>query len=645
MKEDCMSRQLPAVPNIRHLKNQAKQLRNAHRAGDGEALSRIKAYLPRAADQSLKDIDRGDFALQEAQLVIAREYGFASWPKLTYQVIGGRYPKRAARMAFPGKFVGCVHLDACRTGFMICPGLGPDKGRPYYDDRWGTEADWIDGEAAWALFKASAAGDLPLIETLLDDDPRLVNALHWYSQPVHMSARHGHAEATALLLDRGAEPGLVLFGSTWASLLEDTRSRGFEDTTAVIERAMADRFGYDPAFKDLAALMENGSLKDVEGALRHRPELVDRSDDGGNNGLHRGVLLGRKDLMNLFLDHDVPIDGRRADGKTPLTLSFDGGFGQDPPDPALGLMDYLLDNGAAYVMTAACYRGDRARAEALLAEDPASAGRDAALKSPLAYGARAGHEDLVRLLLDADPDGHAADEALFEAVWSKHAGVVRLLLDAGANPNVEFDSCGCAAGTDDLAIREMLIDCGAVYPPSWRANIDDVRELMTRKAPRTQDPYVISEVLGTSDETLIDALLADDPKALDRLEDLQYLPGWGDNAVLTKKLIEAGLDPNRRTFEGTTYLHECAKYGWPATAEAFISAGAEVNALDEKEGQTPLAAAVWHDQAVMARLLLDHGADPNLSDWPWTRPLAIAAERDHGDLAALLREHGGEVSP
>ena len=123
--------------------------------------------------------------------------------------IGGRYPDRATRKAFPGKFRGRVHLDACRTGIMICPGLGPDYGRPYYDDRWGDESDWIDGEAAWDLFKASVAGDLHMITALLDDDPRLVNTLHWYAQPIHMAVRHGHADAADLLLEHSANPDLA----------------------------------------------------------------------------------------------------------------------------------------------------------------------------------------------------------------------------------------------------------------------------------------------------------------------------------------------------------------------------------------------------------------------------------------------------
>ena len=554
--------------------------------------------------------------------------------------ITGKYPDRAARMAFPGKFRGRVHLNACRTGFMICPGLGPEYGRPCYDDRWGSESDWIDGEAAWALFRASVAGDLVAMEALLDEDPRLVDALHWYTQPVHLAARHGHADATEYLLEHGADPGLNIFGSTWASLLEETRKRGFDDVAEVIERTMRARFGYDPAFGKIATLVKNGTTASVDTALRDQPELADRSDEDGNNGLHLGVLNGRKEMVKLFLERGVPVDSRRADGKTPLTLSFDTGFGHEPPDPKAGITGFLLESGAYYAITAASYLGDRDRVRQVLSEDAGGTGRDAALKSPLAYASRAGHEEIAALLLEAGTDGHAVDEALFEAVWYKHPDVVALLLRHGANPNVELDSCGCAAGTDDPAIRDLLVRHGAVYPPSWSLSEDELRRLVDSKAARARDPYLVAEVLGTGDEELIDTLLADDPDAPGRLEALQYLPGWGDGGAITPKLVASGLDPNRRTFEGQTYLHVCARHGWEANARSFIEHGARVNALDEKDGQTPLAVAVKNGRIGMVQLLLKQGADPELADWPWTRPLSIAEETGDTAIAEVIRRHG-----
>ena len=185
----------------------------------------------------------------------------------------------------------------------------------------------------------------------------------------------------------------------------------------------------------------------------------------------------------------------------------------------------------------------------------------------------------------------------------------------------------------------MLVRHGAVYPPSWSLSEDELRELVVSKATRVRDPYLVAEVLETGDGRLIDTLLADHPDALRRLEELQYLPGWGDDDAIARKLVAAGLDPNRRTFEGQTYLHICARHGWEATARSLIELGARVNALDEKDGQTPLAVAVKNGRTGMVRLLLKHGADPDLADWPWTRPLSLAEETGNTAIAEVIRRH------
>lgn len=77
-----MSRELPARPNLEHLKSQAKELLDAFARGAPDAIERISASLPAAQRaQSVKQ-----FALHDAQSVIAREYGFESWGALRREV-------------------------------------------------------------------------------------------------------------------------------------------------------------------------------------------------------------------------------------------------------------------------------------------------------------------------------------------------------------------------------------------------------------------------------------------------------------------------------------------------------------------------------------------------------------------------------
>ena len=71
------ARDLPARPSLDSLRKQAKKLARDAAAGNGEAIARIRAKLPQ---QALPLSNR------DAQLVIAREYGFAGWPDLTAEV-------------------------------------------------------------------------------------------------------------------------------------------------------------------------------------------------------------------------------------------------------------------------------------------------------------------------------------------------------------------------------------------------------------------------------------------------------------------------------------------------------------------------------------------------------------------------------
>jgi len=72
-----MNISLPDAPNMEHLKTQAKRLLAAVHAKDPAALRRFASVFPGHGEP---------FKLAAAQLVIAREYGFASWQKLKRHV-------------------------------------------------------------------------------------------------------------------------------------------------------------------------------------------------------------------------------------------------------------------------------------------------------------------------------------------------------------------------------------------------------------------------------------------------------------------------------------------------------------------------------------------------------------------------------
>ena len=65
---------LPGRPSLDQLRRQARELHRAAADGDEDSARRVRAVSPR-------------FTLSAAQLAIAREYGFASWPKLRAEVV------------------------------------------------------------------------------------------------------------------------------------------------------------------------------------------------------------------------------------------------------------------------------------------------------------------------------------------------------------------------------------------------------------------------------------------------------------------------------------------------------------------------------------------------------------------------------
>jgi hypothetical protein len=67
---------LPERPSLEQLRKQAKELLQQLRSGDPSGTARLRKFKTALADPILAD----------AQFVLAREYGFESWPKLVHQI-------------------------------------------------------------------------------------------------------------------------------------------------------------------------------------------------------------------------------------------------------------------------------------------------------------------------------------------------------------------------------------------------------------------------------------------------------------------------------------------------------------------------------------------------------------------------------
>jgi len=135
----------------------------------------------------------------------------------------------------------------------------------------------------------------------------------------------------------------------------------------------------------------------------------------------------------------------------------------------------------------------------------------------------------------------------------------------------------------------------------------------------------------------------------------------GDVAAI-RQLVKDGADVNAADDMGATALYWAARgghpVGWhqckgedpnrPAVIAALIELGADPNLQDRRpkglgraSGWTPLFVALHHKQFNSARVMLEHGADPNiLSDQDMSAMVVAAAEEAPRELVALMIEKG-----
>jgi ankyrin repeat protein len=205
---------LPDEPSLTQLRNQAKDLRRAVRAGAAGALAEVAEFSPAPAPAAEA------FPLHAAQLVVARRYGFPSWARLKRHVeVIERYSRFPERMTGDG---GASLADDFLRLVSLC----------YADDQ---PERWARGRRLLAahpeitrdsVYAAAAAADTAALRRLLAADPaaarREGGPFRWTPLFYLAYARHdpqiegGAVLASArLLLDAGADPNA---GYLWHGL-------------------------------------------------------------------------------------------------------------------------------------------------------------------------------------------------------------------------------------------------------------------------------------------------------------------------------------------------------------------------------------------------------------------------------------------
>ena len=187
-------------------------------------------------------------------------------------------------------------------------------------------------------------------------------------------------------------------------------------------------------------------------------------------------------------------------------------------------------------------------------------------------------------------------------------------------------------GAEQVTVIQRWIEQGAEWPDEL-ANEADV-------PPPNPRAFAMVESLRRGDRASFMKFVAEDPKLLNARgpegsTPFMYAVLYSDAATL-EQFLKKGADPNVANDATATALM------WAATdvakAGVLLAHGAEVNAVSA-DFRTPLIiAAGVPGGAALVKLLLDHGADPNLTTT--TSPLVEAAMAGNAESMRLLIARG-----
>ena len=442
---------LPARPSLEHLKKQAKRLHKAARSRDTDALALVGPYFG----------DPRGISLQQAQLVIARDYGFSSWTKLKHHV--------------ETELTGEPTTEQRANQFLdlVCLHYGSDNSRgPHSFEEAATLLHEHPKIPRHSLHTAAAVGDLDALRLMLTDDALAVDQkggpFQWTPLMYAAYARLPGASTCAagqMLLDAGADPNAhYMWGGTYRFAVltgifgegEGGKARLPEHPDMVrFARAVLDKGANPNDSQGAYNRCFNANNTHLELMLEYGLKDSDPSDwwltdadqpPDAHRTMHFQLIMalrsGFADRARLLIEHGVDLNKSDANYYQTPPVSF------TPYQVALlnGLPEIAklikAKGGNSKPLTgpeqfqAACMSGDLDAAKALapihLGQKPE---KDAELlRDAAGNGNLKAVETMIELGFDLSPWGTRT--ALHAAAWRGHMEVITALLRAGADPKL-----------------------------------------------------------------------------------------------------------------------------------------------------------------------------------------------------------------
>jgi ankyrin repeat protein len=105
-----------------------------------------------------------------------------------------------------------------------------------------------------------------------------------------------------------------------------------------------------------------------------------------------------------------------------------------------------------------------------------------------------------------------------------------------------------------------------------------------------------------------------------------------ESSALMTELIRAGAEVNAANNDGETPLQWAALTGTFLAVKALADAGADLNVQDARLGNTPLHAAVSHDDIVLIHYLLSKNVRTDIRNNAGQTALDLAQSRGRGSV-------------
>jgi ankyrin repeat protein len=406
------SRQLPERPNLEHLKKQAKRLLAAYRQGDAEVVAEVAQFE--------RDPDPAHFALADAQRVLARTYGFASWRKLKEYLITGAIKRgdsqslRAlvAESSNP-RAVLSDQVDGHHTAHA-CFGKGVTLLQ--LASFWHNEdvAKTLLGlGAALDFHSACGLGKLETIARILESDPSVIDTQVDGYYPLQFAITAGRPEVLRYLLEHGDDADRPVKKVCWFV---------WED-----EAVAAGQAAWKPIH--MATLYSGQSTALTECLADFGADLNAVSPLGGYGAIHLAAMSGKVAVLEFLVSSGVDVDSRTAALARPRAMELEdfsplGGHAWTPLMVAAGeghlaTAVQLLKLGAnvgarnslgqtALHFAAGSFWGERLEIVRLLIDHGADgSGSDIDGRLPVEYASEKGYEQAAQFLSRLASDGHS----------------------------------------------------------------------------------------------------------------------------------------------------------------------------------------------------------------------------------------------